>query len=201
MGEGVEPPTELANRFELYRPTQFALAVGDRVRVTAGGKTKDGKTLSNGSLLTVQGFSKRGDIIVDHGRVIDRDFGHVTHGYAVTSHASQGDTVEKVFVAISSQSLPATNERTAYVAVTRGREQAQIFTDDRIAMLKAVSRPDDPMSATELSQAPLPKPTLRGRFRKYQTTAQELAAVALRYPLTQPTVAKDTAHRGMENDR
>ena len=58
---------------------QLALAVGDRVRVTAGGKTKDGKhRLSNGSLLSVQGFTKRGDIIVDHGWVIDRDFGHLT---------------------------------------------------------------------------------------------------------------------------
>ena len=57
VGEGVKPPTELANRFEAYRPTQLALAVGDRVRVTAGGKTKDGKhRLSNGSLLTVAGI-------------------------------------------------------------------------------------------------------------------------------------------------
>lgn len=54
VGDGALPPTELAKRFEAYRPTQLALAVGDRMRVTAGGKTKDGKhRLSNGSLLTV----------------------------------------------------------------------------------------------------------------------------------------------------
>ena len=154
VGEGIKPPTELAKRFEVYRPTQFALAVGDRVRVTAGGKTKDGKhRLSNGSLLTVQGFTKRGDIIVDHGWVIDRDFGHLTHGYVVTSHASQGVTVDKVFIGVSSESFPATYQRTAYVAVTRGKEQALIFTDDRKELLKAVSRPDDPLSATELSES------------------------------------------------
>ena len=61
VGEGVKPPTELANRFEAYRPTQLALAVGDRVRITAGGKTKDGKhRLSNGSLLTVAGIHQAG---------------------------------------------------------------------------------------------------------------------------------------------
>lgn len=99
--EGPKLPTEHAKRFEVYRPTQLMLAVGDRVRVTAGGKTKDGKhRLSNGSLLTVEGFTKRGDIIVDNGWVVDRDFGHLTHGYVVTSHASQGVTVDKVFVVL-----------------------------------------------------------------------------------------------------
>ena len=162
MGEGVKPPTELANRFEVYRPTQLALAVGDRVRITAGGKTKDGQhRLSNGSLLTVQGFTKRGDIIVDHGWVIDRDFGQLTHGYVVTSHASQGATVDKVFVGMSSESFPATYERTAYVALTRGREQVQIFTDDKKELLRAASRTDDPMSATELSESAEQKSTLQ----------------------------------------
>src|SRR5262249_29772442 len=138
LDERSKPPTELAERFEVYRPTLLALAAGDRVRVTAGGKTKDGKhRLSNGSLLTVQGFTKSGDIVVDHGWIIDRDFGHLTHGYVTTSHASQGVTVDKVFVGVSSQSFPATYQRTAYVAVTRGKEQAQIFTDDREELLKA----------------------------------------------------------------
>src|SRR5665213_484296 len=148
VGEEVKPPTELAKRFEAYRPMQLALGAGDRVRLMAGGKTKDGKhRLSNGSLMTVQGFTKRGDIIVDHGWVIDRDFGHLSHGYVVTSHASQGVTVDKVFVGVSSESFPATGERTSYVALTRGKEQVQVFTDDKTELLRAMSRADDPLSA------------------------------------------------------
>ena len=154
VGEKVTPPTELAKRFEVYRPTELALAVGDRIRITAGGKTKDGKhRLSNGSLYSIEGFTRRGDIIVDHGWVIDRDFGHLTHGYAITSHSSQGVTVDKVFVGVSSESFPATYQRTAYVALTRGKEQAVIFTDDRQELLKAFGRTDDPLSATEISGA------------------------------------------------
>ena len=179
VGEKTKPPTELAKRFEVYRPMQLALAVGDRVRITAGGKTKDGKhRLSNGSLLTVQGFTKRGDIIVDHGWVIDRDFGHLTHGYVVTSHASQGVTVDKVFVGMSSESFPATYQRTAYVAVTRGKEQAQIFTDDRNELLKAISRPDDPLSATEISREHAAETALRGRLMKQLAFAGDACPVA-----------------------
>jgi conjugative relaxase-like TrwC/TraI family protein len=153
VGDDGLVPTDLAHRFEVYRPAQLALGVGDRVRVTAGGKTKDDNRLNNGTLLTVQGFTKRGDIIVDHGWVIDKGFGHLAQGYCITSHASQGVTVDKVFIGMSSESFPATNERTGYVAVTRGKEQVQIFTDDRAGLLKAVARSDAALSATELSEA------------------------------------------------
>jgi conjugative relaxase-like TrwC/TraI family protein len=198
VGDGVTPPTQLAPRFEVYRPVQLALAVGDRVRITAGGKSKDGKhRLSNGSLLTVEGFTKRGDIIVDHGWVIDRDFGHLTHGYVLTSHASQGDTVDKVFVAIASQSLPATNQRTGYVALTRGREQAVIFTDDRRELLKAASRPDEPLSATELAESTNGKPTMRDRLATSLALARRLAASAMRAHVIGPT----TPDRGLDHDR
>ena len=155
LEEGSEPPITLANRFELYRPVELTLAVGDRIRVTAGGKTKDGAhRLSNGSMYTIRGFTARGDLIVDHDWVIDRDFGHLTHGYVVTSHASQGVTVDKVFVGISGSSVPATDQRTAYVAVTRGKERATIFTDDKTELLRAFARADKPLSATELSESP-----------------------------------------------
>jgi conjugative relaxase-like TrwC/TraI family protein len=173
IGDGSPAPTGLAQRYESYRPAQLALGVGDRVRMTAGGKTKDGKhRLNNGSLVTVRGFTKRGDIIVDHGWVIDREFGHLSHGYVTTSHAGQGITVDKVFVSISSESFPATYDRTAYVALTRGREQAQVYTDDRNDLLRAVHRADTPLSATELSESPQqippspPLPVQRPGFRR-----------------------------------
>jgi conjugative relaxase-like TrwC/TraI family protein len=200
IAEGATIPTEFANRFEVYRPAQLALAVGDRVRVTAGGKTKDGKhRLSNGSLLSVQGFNRHGDIIVDNGWVIDRDFGHLTHGYVVTSHASQGATVDKVFVGISHESFSATGQRTAYVAVTRGKEQAVIYTDDRMELLKAAGRPDDPLSATELAQKPPEKPNLKDRMKRL-SFARGLGVFASRNDAMQPAPTRD-AQREIDHAR
>jgi hypothetical protein len=143
--------------------------------------------------MSVQGFTKRGDILVDHGWVIDRDFGHLTHGYVVTSHASQGVTVDKVFVGVSSQSLPATDMRTAYVALTRGKEQAQIFTDDRKELLKAIGRPDDPLSATDISRDTQPQrqPRLRGWLMNQVAIAGGLAVPTQRREFIQPDIGRD----------
>ena len=163
VAEGDSLPLQHAQRFEVYRPVQLSLAKGDRIRVTANGKTKDGKhRLSNGALYTVHGFTPQGDLVIDRGWVIGRDFGHVAHGYVVTSHASQGKTVDKVFIGLSSQSFPAANQRTLYVAATRGKEQAVLFTDDKHELLRAVERPDEPMSATEFMNQR--KATLRERL-------------------------------------
>jgi conjugative relaxase-like TrwC/TraI family protein len=203
MDDTTRPPVELAGRFEVYRPRQLPLAVGDRVRVTAGGKTKDGKhRLSNGSLFTVEGFTKGGDLVVDHGWVIDREFGHLTHGYCVTSHASQGVTVHKVFIGISSESLPATNQRAAYVAITRGKEMVQLFTDDKEELLQAMCRPDEPMSATGLVESANRSSSRTGRPTKPLTTAQELAAVARHWHARQQNGAgRGTSEREVDHDR
>jgi len=203
VGEADNLPTDLAQRFEVYRPTELALAVGDRVRVTASGKTKDGKhRLINGSLLTIQGFNKRGDLVVNHGWVVDRDFGHLAHGYCITSHASQGVTVDKVFIGMSSESYPAMDERTGYVAVTRGREQVQIFTNDRKELLHALSRPDDPMSATELSQSAPKKPTLRNGLKKGVAFVRGQGVFGVRRDAAPTGTAKNpAAERGLDHER
>jgi ATP-dependent exoDNAse (exonuclease V) alpha subunit len=74
--------------------------------------------------------------------------------------------VDRLFVAIGSESLLATNQRTAYVALTRGKEQAVIFTDDRKELLKAMGRPDEPLSATEMADGQQEKENLRVRLMK-----------------------------------
>ena len=88
---------------------------------------------------------------------------------------------------ISSQSLPATNERTTYVTLTRGREQAVVFTDDRKTLLKAMERPDNPMSATELSATAQQTPTLLDRLKKLALN-RGLAARG-----------RDERHRGLDH--
>lgn len=168
-------PLPHAARFQVYRPGTIAVAVGERLRVTANGETRDGKhRLDNGTIITVKGFTDRGDLVDERGWVIARDFGHLTHGYVVTSHAAQGKTVDRVLIGQSSTSFPASGREQFYVSASRGREAVTIYTDDRQALRKAIHRGDERLSATELVGPPEELP--RDRLRLHQAFLRRLAA-------------------------
>jgi len=144
-------PLDQADRFQVFHQDAIPLAAGDVVRVTRNGKTADGEhRLNNGAIYTVKGFTDSGDIRLNNGWTLSRGFGHVAYGYVVTSHASQGKTVDRVFIGQSSISDPAASREQFYVSVSRGREQATIYTDDKRALREAVARSDDRMTATEM---------------------------------------------------
>ena len=184
--EGQDLPLSYAQRFEVFRPSQLTLAVNDRIRITKNGWTKDKKQrIDNGDLYTVQRITPQGDLVLDGGKTISRDFGHIAYGYAVTSHAAQGKTVHKVFIGESSQSFGATNQRSFYVPVTRGKEQAVVFTDNKQELLKAVGRPDAPMSATELADSRRSRRPLRERLQKHLAQMRRIANFVLAHELRQ----------------
>ncbi|MFO0807547.1 MAG: MobF family relaxase [Gemmataceae bacterium] len=147
---GEELPLASSDRFQVFRPETLAIASGDTLRVTVGGKSKDGHRLDNGMLLKVKGFTEAGDILTDQNWVIDKDWGHLAHGYCVTSHASQGRTVDRVLIAQSAHSLPASGREQFYVSVSRGKEQALIYCDDKEALKEAVKRSEKRLTAIEL---------------------------------------------------
>src|SRR6202042_451740 len=55
------------------------------------------------------------------------------HGYAVTSHSSQGQTADRVLIQVDTElgAKDLLNNRMAYVAISRGAYDAQLFTNDR----------------------------------------------------------------------
>ncbi|MGE3424818.1 MAG: MobF family relaxase [Dehalococcoidia bacterium] len=148
---GQKLPIDQARRFEVFHPDRIGISVGDRLRITQGGKTADGlHALNNGDLFTVKDFTRHGDIVLGNGWVVGKDYGHVALGHTVTSHASQGKTVDHVFIAQSSQSFAASGREQFYVSASRAREQVQLFTDSKAELLEAVSHGDERLSATEL---------------------------------------------------
>jgi len=140
-----------ASRFNLYASQEIGLSKGDIIRITENSTTIDKKhKLNNGSLYEIDGFTREGNIRTQEGYIIDKDRGNIAHGYVTTSHASQGKTVDKVFIAQSSDSFSASSIEQFYVSASRGREEIKIFTDDKQNLLEAVSESNKRLSATDL---------------------------------------------------
>jgi hypothetical protein len=88
------------------------------------------------------------------------------------------------------------------VPVTRGKEQAVIFTDSKEDLLKAGQRPAEPLSVTELSEAAKEKSTPRNGVMKHLAFARGLGVFAGRNGPHQPGVGKDvTGQRGSDHER
>jgi len=100
------------------------------------------------------GFTDKGDLRLSNGFVVPKDYGHLAYGYTSTSHASQGKTVDNVFISMSQDSLSAANREQFYVSVSRGREAVKLYTDDKQALFDAVQKSGARMSATELLGKP-----------------------------------------------
>jgi len=81
---------------------------------------------------------------MDSGREVVlniRQHPHLDHGYAVTSHSSQGQTAERVLIHVDTEkSELLINNRFAYVSVSRGQYDAQIYTNDRSELARDLSR-------------------------------------------------------------
>jgi ATP-dependent exoDNAse (exonuclease V) alpha subunit len=86
------------------------------------------------------------------------DHPHLDYGYAVTSHSSQGQTADRVVVHVDTAAAgkQLVNRRFAYVAVSRGRYDAQIYTNDKAQLGNALSRETSHRSAMELGQVQEP---------------------------------------------
>jgi conjugative relaxase-like TrwC/TraI family protein len=137
----------------LYRDTERAFAKGDRVQFTAPNREQH---IANRELGTIEQIDARGNLQIrlGSGRMVAfniRENRHIDHGYAVTSHSSQGQTADRVLIHVDTEQAgeKLVNRRLAYVAVSRARQDAQIYTNDRSNLADSLNRDALRQTATE----------------------------------------------------
>ena len=152
-GEQVSYDPRRLHGVTLYREAERQFAKGDRVQFTAPNHPQ---RIANRELGTVEKIDVRGNLQVrlDSGRTVKfnvRENPHIDHGYAVTSHSSQGQTADRVLIHIDTEQAgeKLINRRLAYVAVSRARRDAQIYTNDKAQLTETLSRENSNRSATE----------------------------------------------------
>ena len=142
----------------VYREEDRAFSVGDRVQLTAPAHELHVANRELGTITAI-GDEKRISLKMDDRRQIEIDSAkhpHLDHGYAVTSHSSQGQTAERVLVHVDTElgAKDLLNNRMAYVAVSRGAHDAQLFTNDREKLPAALGHDVSHQSAHSTQSAP-----------------------------------------------
>ena len=141
----------------VHREVEREFSKGDRIQFT--GPSRELK-VANRELGTVERVRSDGDLRIrlDSGHEVQfniREHAHIDHGYAVTSHSSQGQTAQRVLIHVDTdKSEVLVNNRFAYVAVSRAQEDAHIYTNDGNQLSRSLSRESSQRTATEVEQQP-----------------------------------------------
>jgi ATP-dependent exoDNAse (exonuclease V) alpha subunit len=155
-GEQVSYDPRRLHGVTLYRETGRAFSVGDRVQFTAPNRERH---IANRELGTIEKIDESGNLQLrlDSGREVAfniKENPHLDYGYAMTSHSSQGQTADRVLVHVDTEQAgeKLVNRRLAYVAVSRGRYDAQVYTNDKGQLVDQLSRDVSHRSAIEPSR-------------------------------------------------
>ena len=118
----------------VFREVEREFATGDRLQFTVPNKDLG---VANRDLGTIVGL-ENGSITVQLDGKFPRnvtfntaEFRQFDHGYAVTSHSSQGLTAGRVLANIDTDSSRnLINTRLAYVAISRASDDARVYTNN-----------------------------------------------------------------------
>jgi ATP-dependent exoDNAse (exonuclease V) alpha subunit len=133
-------PGEYSRAFDVVEKERAEFAPGDKVLLKANYASSRHNRLPNGAIQEIERITANGRISLKGGRVLEADFRHFTHGYAVTSQASQGKTADHVIVSCDSRSKMALSKNQFYVSCSRARESVSVYTDSSKQLRNAVER-------------------------------------------------------------
>ena len=188
----------------VYRETKNDFATGDRIQFTAKDKELG---VNNRDLGTITQLAD-GQITVQMDgrteRAVQFDpakMRHFDHGYAVTSHVSQGLTEGRVIANIDTDSARSLiNTRLAYVTVSRAEHDARIYTNDAEGLAARLATDISKTSAVNFRRSPEPALEEKAilQVREYADPNHRIAAVALAFaehPSKTVVIVKDPAER------
>lgn len=138
-------------KLSVYQPERAELAPGDKVRITRNDARLD---VANGDRFTVERVTP-GEVTLRGGNrsiklQTDKPL-HVDYAYATTVHSSQGLTANRVLIDAQTKSL-TTAKDVYYVAISRARNEARIYTDSVRDLPKAIARENVKLAALDLER-------------------------------------------------
>ena len=128
---------------ESFTEVERSFAQGDRVQFTRNDR-EAGRV--NGTTATVTAIDReRGTMNVKEARGVEHSLQldatrdrHVRHGWVGTVHGSQGATADRSMVHLESFRANTVDAKSAYVAISRARSHAAVYTDSRDKLAGAI---------------------------------------------------------------
>jgi len=142
-------PSRSPASFDVGEGRELAVASGDWLLLQANAKAGS-QAFTNGERVQVKSIGPEGIVVLKDGRTLPVSYRTFTHGYAVTSHAAQGKTVDEALFVASSRSFAAVSRESFYVGISRARERVTVFTDDAQTLQKRVQDAHTRKAALEL---------------------------------------------------
>jgi conjugative relaxase-like TrwC/TraI family protein len=155
-GQHVTYNPERLHGIAAYREIVREFSEGDRIQFTVSKPDMDVKNRDLGTIERIEDTSMSVRLDGEKNRTLTFDTSqmrHFDHGYAVTSHSSQGLTTDRVLVNMDTTAHPELiNTRFAYVSVSRASQDARIYTNDVSTLAERLSTDISKASAVEVSQ-------------------------------------------------
>jgi conjugative relaxase-like TrwC/TraI family protein len=155
-GKQVTYDPERLHGITAYREISRDFAEGDRIQFTASNRDLGVSNRDLGAIQRIDGTQIDVKMVGEKDRTVSFDavqMRHFDHGYAVTSHSSQGLTADRVLVNMNTNVHPELiNTRFAYVSVSRASEDARIYTNDAGTLGERLSTDVTKTSAVDLQQ-------------------------------------------------
>jgi len=128
---------------------KIAFLKNEKVQTIAGEKVN----IRNGQIATIISLDREGNVIASTGEGdseqkvkfnINSEYNKITTAYALSSHKSQGMTVDKIIWHANTAKEISTNS--FYVAITRCKNEVSVYTDDTETLQKKAQKEQEKYS-------------------------------------------------------
>jgi len=132
-----------AGKVQIFEAQPLELKVGDSIRFTRNDREAGRVNGARAEVTAVDAAQRTAAIRDARGRfqtlrldsAHDR---HIAHGYVDTAFAAQGRTAEHVIVHADSRATNLVDQKSFYVGISRAKQSATIFTNDRAKLVSAI---------------------------------------------------------------
>ncbi|MEV5034552.1 relaxase domain-containing protein [Sphingobium sp. LMC3-1-1.1] len=151
-----------ADHVQAFAPQPMDLNTGDAIRFTRNDREAGRINGGRGEVIAVDEQTRTATIQTARGttETLNLDSArdrHIAHAYVDTAFAAQGRTADHVMIHADSKATNLVDQKSFYVGISRAKESATIFTNDRGKLVSAINERAGQVQ-TAIAQAVMPTP-------------------------------------------